>query len=232
MKFKCAREVKKILLVEGINDGHAIAHLCQAHKLPEDSFCIQSCGDDDKVLKELNLRLKERPELRPDIIGIVLDADKPKDNPSVISRMQQITDRLREVCKDYQIPKIPNEKGTIISSVPRYPKIGVWLMPNNQDIGMLEDFLIDLAMKKRNTEECKYGESLEQARMCVEEAEKNKLTSFKKTHFSKAIIHTYLAWHAEPGAPLGLAITAHTLEPHTELANKFIFWLKELFEIS
>ncbi|EDN70757.1 conserved hypothetical protein [Beggiatoa sp. PS] len=92
-------------------------------------------------------------------------------------------------------------------------------MPNNQETGMLEDFLMALAQPN----------SLEWARHCLEQAQHKNLTTFKEVHQSKAIIHTYLAWQDEPGNPLGQAITAHALQPNTEIAYHFTDWLKQLF---
>jgi hypothetical protein len=92
-------------------------------------------------------------------------------------------------------------------------------MPNNQDSGMLEDFCAELAEPG----------SLAFARECVEQARQSQITTFKEVHFSKAVIHTYLAWHDEPGYPLGKAITSQALRPNTDLAIKFTQWLTDLF---
>jgi hypothetical protein len=92
-------------------------------------------------------------------------------------------------------------------------------MPNNQDSGMLEDFCAELAQP----------ESLAFARECVEQAQARQVTTFKEVHRSKAVIHTYLAWHDEPGYPLGKAITSQALRPHTDVAVKFTNWLIRLF---
>lgn len=47
--------------------------------------------------------------------------------------------------------------------------------------------------------------------------------------FSKAVIHTYLAWQDEPDRPLGQAITKQALRPQTDIAVRFTDWLKALF---
>ena len=92
-------------------------------------------------------------------------------------------------------------------------------MPNNEDVGMLEDFLIDMAPQP----------SIQAVMDCLEMASANGHTAFKDLHQSKAVIHTYLAWQDEPGKPLGQSITARALRPETQTAKNFADWLMELF---
>jgi hypothetical protein len=205
----CKHKGNRVLLVEGKNDCHVISALCQAHNLPE-TFGIYQCDGDIKLFKRLDALI---PSEDIEIIGIVLDAD----NPDVKSRWRQVQNALN--LYNYEVPKQANPQGTIISSQYEKPRLGIWLMPNNQDAGMLEDFLMGLAQP----------ESLNWARNCVDGARKQNLTSFKEVHHSKAVIHTYLAMRDEPGNPLGQAITAHALQPQTEIAHHFTSWLNRLF---
>jgi len=212
----CKHKGKRILLVEGKNDCHVILALWQAHQHPpKGSFGIYQCDSDEGVLRKLNELIQGSIAQINEIenIGVVLDADKP----NVTSRWQQIQAKVKRYA--YSFPVEPDPKGTIIASQDEKPRLGIWLMPNNQDAGMLEDFLMTLAQ----------ADSLDWARHCVESAQQKHLTSFKKVHHSKAVIHTYLAWQDEPGNPLGQAITAHALQPHTKIAYHFIDWLNRLF---
>ncbi len=205
----CKQDTDKVLLVEGDTDCHVVMALCQAHNVPK-SFGIYQCGSDDGVLKRLNaLIIRPSP---PQVIGIMLDAD----NPSLEGRWKEIHRKLQHY--SYELPAKPEPDGTIILSNDE-PKLGFWLMPNNQVSGMLEDFCADLADP----------ESLEFARECVAQAKSKQLTTFKDVDRSKAEIHTYLAWHDEPENPLGRAITKQALRPNTDLAIKFTNWLTQLF---
>ncbi|MEG3440134.1 DUF3226 domain-containing protein [Pannus brasiliensis CCIBt3594] len=208
----CKQDTDKVLLVEGDNDCHVVLALCKAHNVPE-TFGIYQCGGSDKVklLKRLNA-LIVRPE-PPRVIGVMIDADE-----SLEGRWQSITTKLRNH-PEYLLSKTPDKDGTIVESVEDKPKLGFWLMPNNQDSGMLEDFCAELAEPA----------SLNFARECVEQASRNYPTTFKAVHHSKAVIHTYLAWQDEPGYPLGKSITSQALRPHTEIAVKFTDWLTRLF---
>jgi len=212
MRDICQQDRDKILLVEGINDCHVVMALCKHCRVPE-TFGIYQCGSDDGVLKRLNaLIIRPNP---PQVIGVMLDADRP----SLGGRWQSIKTKLKNNHHNYFLPEIPNVDGTIVASITDKPKLGFWLMPNNQDSGMLEDFCAEIAEPG----------SLAFARECVEQARQSQITTFKEVHFSKAVIHTYLAWHDEPGYPLGKAITSQALRPNTDLAIKFTQWLTDLF---
>jgi hypothetical protein len=212
MNDVCKQDTDKILLVEGIDDCHVVMNLCVAHQVPE-TFGIYQCGGKDQVLKRLNA-LIVRPNA-PQVIGVMLDADQ-----SSLGRWQGIQDKLTKNNHNYLMPKTPNTDGTIIERIEGKPKLGFWLMPNNQDAGILEDFCAKLAEPA----------SLEFAENCVKQARESKVTTFKEVDYSKAVIHTYLSWHDEPGYPLGKAITSQALRPHMDIAFKFTEWLKYLFK--
>lgn len=205
----CKKDSDKILLVEGIDDCHVVMALCAAHQVPE-TFGIYECGGDTKLLKRLNA-LIVRPEY-PQVIGVMLDADT-----SIEGRWANIKGKLSHY--SYQLPDIPDIYGTIVESLPDKPKLGFWLMPNNQNSGKLEDFCAELAE----------ATALAFARECIAEAQANNLTTFKPLDISKAVIHTYLAWQDEPGRPMGQAITKQALRPDTGIARSFTNWLTRLF---
>jgi hypothetical protein len=209
MKDLCKQDTDKVLLVEGDNDCHVVMALCKAHQVPE-TFGIYQCGSDVGVLKRLNA-LISRPD-PPSAIGILLDADN-----SAKSRWESIQSKLRNY--SYRLPAHSDIYGTVAESDAEEPKLGFWIMPNNQNSGMLEDFCAELADPA----------SLAVAREAVKQAVAMQATTFKAVHESKAVIHTYLAWQDEPGYPLGKSITSQALRSKTEIAIEFTDWLKCLF---
>jgi 5S rRNA maturation endonuclease (ribonuclease M5) len=204
----CREKTEKVLLVEGKTDCHVVMSLCKAFNVTEGLFGIYQCGSDDGVLKRLDALIALYGD--PKVIGVMLDNDKP-------GRWQSIENIVKKY--SYQFPKKPDVNGTCIQGIDDEPKLGFWLMPNNQDSGMLEDFCVELAEP----------ESLTFARECVEQAQQKKLTTFKQVHQSKAIVHTYLAWQDEPGYPLGKAITSQALLSNRSIATSFTDWLIRLF---
>ncbi|MBJ7898407.1 MAG: hypothetical protein GC158_00480 [Cyanobacteria bacterium RI_101] len=209
MNNTCKQDIDKVLLVEGSNDCHVVMSLCAAHRVPE-NFGIYQCDSDTGVLKRLNALISRSNP--PQIIGVMLDADT-----SITGRWNSIKNKLNDY--SYLFPQNPDPDGTVIQGASDEPKLGFWLMPNNQDSGMLEDFCAELAEPL----------SLAFARECVDQAQSRDATTFKAVHRSKAIIHTYLAWQDEPGYPLGRSITTQALRPQTDIAVKFINWLTNLF---
>jgi len=206
----CKHEGKRVLLVEGGDDCHVILSLCNTYNVPE-TFGIYDCGSDQNVLKRLNALILQPEPL--DVIGVVLDAD----NPDINGRWTNIQRKLRNY--SYQFPNQPVKEGTILEGSEGLPKLGFWLMPNNLETGILEDFcceMIDVEAKDYIVNR-------------ITEAQTNQIATFKSQHRSKAIVHTYLAWQDEPGQPMGRAITCQVLRCENEVTYAFINWLNGLF---
>ena len=138
------------LLVEGKNDQHVIWALCEQHQVPE-TFSVEVPQEENPqeenieesaettqgievLLRGLSARLKE-PNLQT--LGIVVDADQ-----DLLARWDAVRNRLRD--SGYQnIPESPPAEGWVYAP-PELPRVGVWLMPNNQLPGMLENFVAHL----------------------------------------------------------------------------------------
>ncbi len=96
-------------------------------------------------------------------------------------------------------------------------------MPNNNQDGMLEDFIRFLIPND--------DKLLPQAINVLEKIEAEGINNYSKVHKSKAVIHTWLAWQEKPGTPLGQAITARYLITDNQvLCDSFMEWVKRVFE--
>ena len=117
----------RVLLVEGQDDEHVVRHL-RERNLPMPEFGII----DRKSISNL-LRAIEADVLAPrrTAVGILVDADESLDR-----RWQAVTDRLRRA--RITPPSAPDPTGTIIDGNPR---IGVWMMPDNESSGELENLV-------------------------------------------------------------------------------------------
>lgn len=163
------------------------------------------------MLASLPVKLREE---NLQTLGIVVDADF-----DATARWQAVIRKLQEF--GYQdIPKTPVRNGWIDLQSEK-PKIGVWLMPNNQLPGMLEDFVKYLIP---------VGDKLqEKVEAILQEIETEQLNPYSLTHRQKAFIYTWLAWQKKPGMPMGQAITAKALSNDNPEVRVFINWLNLLF---
>jgi hypothetical protein len=205
------------LLVEGNEDQHVIWSLCECNKLTE-NFDVIDCNGVKNLLLQLETRLLAPQNNQR--IGIVVDADI-----EIKKRWEAIVSKISSI-KEYDCEKITLPKtGLIIDPIDDiYPKIGIWIMPDNSTAGMLEDFAVSLADENNPL--------MQKAEDTISEIEQDTTFSnyrFKDVHRAKAKIHTFLAWQDEPGKPMGQAITAHILNSKSPHAEVFINWLKRLF---
>jgi hypothetical protein len=203
---------KKVLLVEGRDDEYVMRHLCGqrgVQYLDE----ITPLGDADRLLESFPVRLKESDV---EALGVVIDADS-----DIASRWQSLQDRLNKA--GYQdVPEDPIVTGTILHPPPKtlLPRVGLWIMPDNQTKGILENFLRFLVPPGSRL----FGH-VESSIASIPEEERR----FSQLAEPKAVIHTWLAWQEEPGKPFGTAITAKFLDPHVPQVDILVAWLKALF---
>src|ERR1035437_10227070 len=124
---------KKILLVEGTDDEHVLKHLCGQRGVQQIDE-IKPQGSVERLLESFPVRLKESDI---EALGIVIDADT--DLPA---RWDSLKHRLTTAGYP-DVPDQPAPAGTILTPPPAttLPRVGVWIMPDNQTRGILEDFL-------------------------------------------------------------------------------------------
>jgi hypothetical protein len=174
-------------------------------------FKIQEEGGYENLHKRLSPRLK--PGTDVERLGIVVDADV-----DVSMRWRSIKDVL-DRAGYVGLPDRPDPTGTIVGH-DVLPRLGVWIMPNNELPGMLEDYLAFLVPP---------GDlMLDRARECLDRIPPEE-RRFTEVHRSKALIHTYLAWQQDPGKPLGQAVTARYFQTDGSQVSAFLAWLTRLF---
>ncbi|GEO81186.1 DUF3226 domain-containing protein [Pararhodospirillum oryzae] len=203
---------KNSLLVEGNTDLHVLYNLFKAARLP-DGFCkIEDCKNDETALSTFIVAFRGSPS---QAVGLILDADQ---DPA--KRWKQIKDRARKKGGDDPLPESPDPTGTVVKR-PGKPTLGVWLMPDNTTLGMLEDFLLALVPSEHDP-------LMGHARATVA-ALSGDMRRFRPQHASKAEVHTYLAWQKEPGTPPGLGISKGYFDPSQGPVPDFLAWIERLF---
>lgn len=229
-----------VILVEGMGDLHAIAGFFHALELTlvDDRHSknplrlnwkengtrlnIQSADSVQKVKRALKtLYVLENDGISDcKAVALVVDAD---DNP--VDRWRSVAATLRAI--GHEPPSNPSFAGTIMESpTAKIPRIGVWIMPDNQQAGMLETFLGMCV--PQGGENPIWQRAL--AQTDAVRAEIAEPSRFKNVHLDKARIHNYLAWSDPPGVPLGQAVLKKILDPSSEQAAVFLQWIRDVFE--
>ena len=159
-----------------------------------------------------NLKAAIGPEIKVPgrtALGILVDA-----NDDVAARWQAIGHQLRQAA--LTPPNHTTPAGIVIEGRPR---VGIWLMPNNESTGELEDFIQRLlpAGDPVWPRAQRYVDGIPVADR-----------KFATGKILRARIHAWLATRAEP-RKMGGAIRAGDLNVADPLAGQFVEWLRRLF---
>ena len=204
------------LFVEGKTDKYVIVQLLKKHGLiahdadtkTETPDKVQvvvsvikstegSSGSKSEILDDIPIRLRSP---KHSAIGYVIDADDTAFTGWNLQRTwQSVCDRLEKTSVDVvKQDAMPVEGFHGLQSKTNTP-IGVWLMPDNQSDGSIEDFLRKLIGD---------GDSIAPfAESSTRFAKDKHGAKFKEKDFKKAVIETWLAWQVEPGMSFGSAFT-------------------------
>ncbi len=208
--IKLGRPSRNLIVTEGKEDKYVFHHLFAHYGIPEGVVDFREYEGIERLLEALPVQLRASELER---IGIVVDADTDLEG-----RWKALGYRLAKAGYG-NFPAVPSVEGAIIREEDR-PVVGIWLMPDNQLPGMLEDFVSFLVPQ---------GDPLwERAGKCLREIP-SEHCRFSTAHQAKAHIHTWLAWQKEPGAPLGTAITKRYLDADAIHAKQLMAWIEKLF---
>lgn len=199
----------KQLLVEGNDDLHVMKALRQKFTILE-NFEIIDCKGIDNLFLQVPIRLKQSGL---ETLGIIIDADI-----KISGRWATIRTIFSK--QGISLPDTIPTDGLILKV--DTITIGIWIMPNNDLNGMLEDFISFLVPKD--------DKLLSIATQTLNVIEKEKLGKYIPSHKSKALIHSWLSWQEDPGTPMGLAITKKYFTTEKEICNKLISWLTKTFQ--
>ena len=128
-----------------------------------------------------------------------------------------MTGRLRD--QNLQPPRHPEPAGTIIDGRDGSPRVGIWLMPDNQSTGELEDFV----QKMIPRDDVVWP--LSEAYIDSIPAAERKFTQGK---ILRAKGHAWLATRDRPRL-MGAAIHAGDLNLNEPNSERFASWLQRLF---
>jgi hypothetical protein len=217
---------EKRLLVEGKFDKYVIEELIKSSSQattnpeisPHPTKNISGPNDDEEgisaLLRALPVNIKNADS--DDILGIVVDADL-----SERGRWQRIRDTLIKV--GYQELPDTFPDGLIVPGNDVLPRFGLWIMPDNKEEGVIENFI-----RRIIHEHDKLQPEIDSTLNSLRD---NGLQLFSDIHRPKAFIRTWLAWQESPEMSFGVAISKKVLVTDNELGLRFINWLNNLFTV-
>lgn len=197
------------LLVEGPDDKHVMWALLAAHHV-EQTFVVEDLGGVERLLDNLRVRLVARSDER---LGVIIDADARLED-----RWRSLRDSVGRAFPGV-LPTDPDPNGTVVP-LPDGRRLGVWLMPDNRVPGMLEDFASLLVPP---------GDPVWATARAFVDGLRAPALRFPEQHRAKARLHAWLAVQAEPGRPIGQAITSKYLEATAAASATLIAWIERLF---
>ena len=199
----------RLLLVEGPDDQHVVRHLWErlyGRGIPF-QFAPRGgvAGVVESIRDEVNVPGRQA-------LGILVDAN---NNPA--TRWQAISDRLFGV--GIQTPTTPHPNGLIIDATVEMPRIGIWLMPDNQSRGELEDFVAQMIPG---------GDPVWPLSQDYIDRIPEEHREFNENKTSTAEVYAWLATREDP-RQMGAAIGARDLDIDGDLCTRFTDWLARLF---
>ncbi|MCX7098059.1 MAG: hypothetical protein NTV43_09185 [Methylococcales bacterium] len=225
-----AIDSSKILLVEGDADRNLFTQLCKS--LPySPEIRVASPRDlnpksrDGKqaVLKQTSILLKQFADLETGsqrCLAVVIDADYKAEGglgyQKTVEQFESIVAELGYL----PVSDLSNNPGLIFQHSDGLSDLGLWVMPNNDSDGMLEDWIKDCIHQDEKP-------LFTHAESIVEALNPKR---FKPIHLSKAEVATWLAWQEQPGHGLYLTVTGQLLDANKPLYSDLIAWLKHIFE--
>lgn len=201
----------KALLVEGATDRHVVLNILARSSPQISAFVTFDQGNIDRLLDSIYMEVTNGERTA---VGIMPDAN---DHPG--DRWESVKGRLRKAGVDPP-PDLPRD-GVVIDGAPSegLPRVGVWMMPDNQSPGELEDFLKGMLPPDDPVW------PLAQEYIDGIPPEHREFQEGKRL---RAQIHAWLAAREDPRPP-GQAIGAHDLAIDGLLCVRFTDWLRRLF---
>ncbi len=216
--------LNRLLLVEGDFDKYFIGELLRQTPNEVGKIVIEPFKKKDEVgskpdeqgihslLKSLPVTIRATDPAS--MLGIIVDA-----NISATGRWQRIRQILTSEGYETLPDTFPN--GLIIPTNDVLPRFGLWIMPDNQEEGIIEIFIRQLIH-----EQDKLQPEIDAA---INALQAKGLQLFTDVHRPKAFIRTWLAWQDRPEMSFGVAISKKVLATDAALCLRFIDWLNRLF---
>jgi hypothetical protein len=214
----------KLLLVEGDFDKYFISELLRQTPNEVGEIVIEpfkkrtvaGLKPDEQGIYTLlkSLPVTIRATTPDNILGIIVDADI-----HAAGRWQRIRQILIEAGYQNLPDTFPN--GLTIPTDDILPRFGLWIMPDNQEEGIIENFIRQLIHDRDKLQP--------EVDLALNSLRNKELQLFTDVHRPKAFIRTWLAWQEKPEMSFGVAVSKKILTTDADLCQRFVNWLNVLF---
>jgi hypothetical protein len=217
---------KKVLIVEGKYDEEFYKAVCQAIGLgPRITVAPpQKIGGNfnnkEGVFNHLPMMLQQLADGRIEQLALVVDADYDGEGGLGYKRTVQ---RVQEIVASFGYTIDTRSKkalgGHVFNNSDGLSDLGLWVMPNNQDDGMLEHWIKGCIIPNDSR--------LVEHSVAVVGALPD--PKFKPIHFAKAEVSTWLAWQRIPGRGPEHAVAENLFDTTSIQYDLISKWLKHIY---
>ena len=211
-----------ILLVEGESDQSFFKEVCKTLgldanvkvALPRDSGRFHN--GKEGVFNLLPDLLNQLGDAQITRLAVVVDADSAVNGGGY----QRAIDKVTEIVEQHGFTLRPNPDGGILfQHGDGLADFGLWVMPNNSDEGMLEDWI----------KSCVHPDEHELFAHAETVVATLPQTKFKPIHISKAEVATWLAWQKQPGHGIYRVVEDQLIDTNSALSNELCVWLTHVY---
>lgn len=215
-----------ILLVEGEADRGFFEVLCKSQglnmRINVASPRKYGASRDTKqaVLNILPMLLDGLIDREDGRLAVIVDADSDKHGGGFSRTVKQFKEKVADY--GYLCPAIGNTPpgGLLFQHDDGLNDLGLWVMPNNRDEGMLEHWLAQCILAEERPR-------FDHASSVIDDLPFD--PKFKPLRRQKAEIATWLAWQERPGEGLYNALEAGLVDNETPLYQALVNWLERIF---
>ena len=211
-----------ILLVEGEADKSFFKEICKILGLhasvkvapPKDVGGSQN--NKEGVFNHLPILLNQLGDATVTRLAVVVDADSAAHGGGY----QHTINKVAKIVQSYGFTLASNSVGGVLfQHDDGLADFGLWVMPNNCDEGMLEDWIKDCVHPDENN-------LFAHAEAVVDTLPQ---TKFKPIHISKAEVATWLAWQKQPGHGLYRVVEDQLIDANSTLFQELGNWLNHIY---
>ncbi len=212
------------LLVEGESDRRFFTEICKTLGLSEIVTVVspKDAGgpknSKEGVFNILPPLLDQLPDARITRLAVVVDADSAANG----SGYKHVIDKVENIVKPHGFTLASDPVGGVLfQHDDGLADFGLWVMPNNGDEGMLEDWIKSCVHPDEN-------QLFAHAKTVVDTLPQKK---FKSIHISKAEVATWLAWQKQPGHGLYRAVEDQLIDTNSALFLELNVWLTHIYSL-